>query len=68
MTANANKPTKESKEYIAYSAWSKEVLDKISSLCDECLDRFKYDKKLNTAILKTLSKLKDIVEKQYYKQ
>lgn len=67
MTAKA-KPSKQpsSSAYIPYSDWSEGVIKSIKSLSDECLDRFKEDKKINTEILKMLSKLQALVEKKYY--
>ena len=67
MTAKA-KPSKQpgSSTYIPYSDWSERVIKSIKSLSDECLDRFKEDKKINTEILKMLSKLQALVEKKYY--
>jgi len=67
MTAKA-KPSKQpaSSTYIPYSDWSEGVIKSIKSLSDECLDRFKEDKKINTEILKMLSKLQALVEKKYY--
>lgn len=51
--------------FIPYSEWSGDVLKRINVLVDECLDRFKDDKKTNTEILKMLSKLQTLVEKKY---
>jgi len=67
MTAKAN-PSKQpvTSTYIPYSDWSEGVIKSIKSLSDECLDRFKEDKKINTEILKMLSKLQALVEKKYY--
>jgi hypothetical protein len=67
MTAKA-KPSKQlpSTTYVPYSDWSQGVIKNIKSLSDECLDRFKDDKKVNTEILKALSKLQALVEKKYY--
>ena len=53
------------KKYVPYSEWSKDVMKMIEILVDECLDRFKDDKKTNTEILKMLSKLQTLVEKKY---
>lgn len=66
MTAKA-KPSKQSIEnnFIPYSEWSESVIKRIKILSDECLDRFKEDKKVNIAILTMLSKLQSIVEKKY---
>lgn len=62
----AKKPKKTTtKEFIPYSEWSSDILKKIGKLVDECLDRFKEDKKTNTEILKMLSKLQSLVEKKY---
>lgn len=71
MTAKAKPSKQPSKQpatstYIPYSDWSGEVIKRIKSLSDECLDRFKEDKKINTEILKMLSKLQSLVEKKYY--
>ena len=67
MTAKA-KPSKQlpTTNYVPYSDWSGRVIKRIKSLSDECLDRFKEDKKINTEILKMLSKLQALVEKKYY--
>jgi len=67
MTAKA-KPSKQSAAptFIPYSDWSSDVLKRIRILSDECLDRFKDDKKTNTEILKMLSKLQTLVEKKYH--
>jgi len=66
MTAKARPPKKLTlPEYIPYSEWSADVIKRISILSDECLDRFKEDKKTNTEILKMLSKLQKLVEKKY---
>ena len=66
MTAKA-KPSKQPAVpiFVPYSDWSQEVIKKIRVLSDECLDRFKDDKKTNTEILKMLSKLQALVEKKY---
>lgn len=52
--------------HVPYSDWSQGVIKSIKLLSDECLDRFKEDKKINTEILKMLSKLQALVEKKYY--
>ena len=66
MTAKA-KPSKQSSfpAFVPYSEWSKDVIKRIKALSDECLDRFKDDKKTNTEILTMLSKLQTLVEKKY---
>jgi len=69
-TKKPSKPTSKSKnstEYVPYSDWSKKTINKIKELTDECLDRFKIDKKLNTELLKQLSKLQRLVEDRYSK-
>jgi hypothetical protein len=48
-----------------YSEWSNDVLNRIKNLSDECLDRFKEDKKINSEILIMLSKLQTLIEKKY---
>jgi hypothetical protein len=67
MTAKS-KPSKQPAipSFVPYSDWSQEVIKKIKTLSDECLDRFKDDKKVNTEILKMLSKLQGLVEKKYH--
>lgn len=61
-----SQPTnKEAKEYVPYSTWSENITKNIKMLMDECLDRFKEDKKLNVELLKMLSKLQQTVEKKY---
>jgi hypothetical protein len=67
MTAKA-KPSKQlpSTTYVPYSDWSQGVIKRIKGLTDECLDRFKEDKQINTEVLKVLSKLQALVEKKYY--
>ena len=67
MTAKA-KPSKQpaTSTYIPYSDWSEGVIKRIKVLSDECLDRFKENKKINTQILRMLSKLQSLVEKKYY--
>lgn len=66
MTAKAKPPKKpEPISYVPYSEWSRDIIKKISLLSDECLDRFKEDKKVNIEILKMLSKLRALVEKKY---
>jgi hypothetical protein len=67
MTAKA-KPSKllPTTDYVPYSDWSQGVIERIKLLSDECLDRFKEDKKINTEILKMLSKLQALVEKKYH--
>lgn len=66
MTAKAN-PSKKTTlpSFIPYSEWSQDVIKRIKVLSDECLDRFKDDKKTNTEILTMLSKLQTLVEKKY---
>jgi hypothetical protein len=64
MTLSA-KPSKVKQEFVPYSIWSENILKGIKSLMDECLDRFKEDKKLNTELLKMMSKLQQVVEKKY---
>lgn len=66
MTAKA-KPSKKPADlsFVPYSEWSQDVIKKIKALSDECLDRFKDDKKTNTEILTMLSKLQTLVEKKY---
>lgn len=66
MTAKA-KPSKKPAEvnFVPYSDWSKDVIKRIKALSDECLDRFKDDKKTNIEILTMLSKLQTLVEKKY---
>jgi 3-methyladenine DNA glycosylase AlkC len=61
--ANSNK--EKEKEFIPYSTWSHNVTERIRGLVDECLDRFKQDKKTCTEMLKLLSKLQVLVEKKY---
>lgn len=63
MTAEAKSNKKQ--DYVPYSTWSEDVVDRIKVLIDECLDRFKDDKKVNTEILKMLSRLQALVEKKY---
>lgn len=67
MTAKA-KPSKQPAvpTFVPYSEWSKDVIKRIKALSDECLDRFKDDKKTNTEILTMLSKLQTLVEKKYF--
>lgn len=67
MTAKA-KPSKQSAipTFVPYSEWSKDVIKRIKDLSDECLDRFKEDKKTNTEILTMLSKLQSLIEKKYF--
>lgn len=57
--------TNKDKAYVPYSEWSEKIIKQINELVDECLDRFKDDKKLNTEILKLLSKLQNTVKKKY---
>ena len=64
MTAE-KKQNKKVKDYIPYSVWMNEKIGNINKLIDECLDRYKDDKKMNHEILTILSKLKDIIEKKY---
>lgn len=66
MTAKA-KPSKKPAvpSFAPYSEWSQDVIKRIKALSDECLDRFKDDKKTNIEILKMLSKLQILVEKKY---
>ena len=66
MTAKA-KPSKQTSTltFVPYSDWSRDVIKRIKALSDECLDRFKEDKKTNTEILTMLSKLQTLVEKKY---
>lgn len=68
MTAKA-KPFKKQDEssFVPYSEWSQDVIKRIKALSNECLDRFKDDKKTNTEILIMLSKLQTLVEKKYSK-
>lgn len=66
MTAE-KKPKKQNKEYVPYSDWSKNTIESINKLTDECLDRFYEDRKLNEELLKMLSKLKQLVEDNYRK-
>jgi hypothetical protein len=61
----SKKPKKHNKEYIAYSDWSKNAIESIDKLTDECLDRFYEDRKLNEELLKMLAKLKTLVEDKY---
>jgi hypothetical protein len=67
MTTKAN-PSKQSivPTFVPYSEWSQDVIKRIKSLSDECLDRFKDDKKTNTEILVMLSKLQTLIEKKYF--
>lgn len=62
---NNPKISKKNKKYVPYSEWSQDIIKMIGILADECLDRYKEDKKTNTAILKMLSKLQAVVEKKY---
>lgn len=66
MTAKA-KPSKKPAvpNFVPYSEWSQVIIKRIKELSDECLDRYKDDKKTNTEILKMLSKLQVLVEKKY---
>jgi len=66
MTAKA-KPSKKPAvpSFIPYSEWSRDVIKRIKTLSDECLDRYKDDKKTNTEILTMLSKLQTLIEKKY---
>lgn len=64
MTAEKQK-NKKVKDYISYSVWMKDVIERISQLTDECLDRFYDNRKTNEEILKMLSKLKELVKKKY---
>jgi hypothetical protein len=68
MTLSAKPKKNQDKNFIPYSVWSENVLKGIKSLMDECLDRFKEDKKLNAELLKMLSKLQQVVEKKYYEK
>ena len=62
----AAKPKGKEAFYVPYSDWSYGVISRIRELSDECLDRFKEDKKVNTEILKLLSKLQKLVEDKYH--
>jgi hypothetical protein len=64
MTLEAKSKNKP-EEYIPYSDWSQKIIENIKGLVDECLDRFKEDKKTNVEILSMLSKLQALVEKKY---
>jgi len=66
MTA-AKKSKKQNEEYIPYSDWSRNAIESIDKLTDECLDRFYEDRKVNEELLKMLSKLKQLVEDNYKK-
>lgn len=59
------KKTNKKEEYIPYSVWMTDKMESINKLIDECLDRYKDDKKINNEILKMLSKLKEVIEKKY---
>jgi len=65
MTAASKPQKKAAGGYVPYSEWSSDVITRIKSLSDECLDRFKDDKKVNIEMLKVLSKLQTLVEKKY---
>jgi 3-methyladenine DNA glycosylase AlkC len=65
MTAAPKPQKKAAGGYVPYSEWSSDVITRIKSLSDECLDRFKDDKKVNSEMLKVLSKLQTLVEKKY---
>ena len=67
MALTTEPANKEVKEYVPYSVWSEGIIKNIKVLMDECLDRFKEDKKLNVELLKMLSKLQQTVEKKYSK-
>jgi hypothetical protein len=64
MTLEA-KSKKKPEEYIPYSDWSYKIIENIKLLVDECLDRYKEDKKTSSEILSMLSKLQALVEKKY---
>ena len=66
MTAASKPQKKAAGGYVPYSEWSSDVITRIKSLSDECLDRFKDDKKINIEMLKVLSKLQVLVEKKYH--
>ena len=66
MTAASKPQKKAAGGYVPYSEWSSDVITRIKSLSDECLDRFKDDKKINIEMLKVLSKLQTLVEKKYH--
>ena len=66
MTLSAKPSKDQQKEFVPYSTWSENILKNIKQLMDECLDRFKEDRKLNAELLKMLSKLQQTVEKKYH--
>jgi hypothetical protein len=65
MTAKAEHLKKPTTSFVPYSEWSTDVIKRIKALSDECLDRFKDDKKINSEILIMLSKLQTLIEKKY---
>ena len=65
MTAKAEHTKKSTTSFVPYSEWSTDVIKRIKALSDECLDRFKDDKKINSEILIMLSKLQTLIEKKY---
>ena len=64
MTQQA-KPLKKSQMYVPPSEWFENTSKAIKTLMDECLDRYKEDKKTSVELLKMLAKLDVLVEKKY---
>jgi hypothetical protein len=61
MTQSINK---KKNEYVPFSTWAEDIIERIRLLQNEALDRYSEDKKFNTEILKLLNKIEEYIDRK----
>jgi hypothetical protein len=63
MTQHLDKK-KNKDEYVPFSVWAEDIIERVRLLQNEALDRYSEDKKFNTEILKLLNKIEEYVDRK----
>ncbi len=63
MTQHIDKK-KNKDEYVPFSIWAEDIIERVRLLQNEALDRYSEDKKFNTEILKLLNKIEEYVDRK----
>ena len=61
MTQSINK---KKNEYVPFSTWAEDIIERIRLLQNEALDRYSEDKKFNTEILKLQNKIEEYIDRK----
>lgn len=63
MTQHIDKK-KSKEEFVPFSVWAEDIIERVRLLQNEALDRYFEDKKFNSEILKLLNKIEDYVNRK----